>query len=84
MSGSGQHDRVALVPMDDQAIVGGIVNRNLLEIDFGVRQTFLENALEVRRIVGEYTEPADMVQRVRDHPAKILWLQKQITDPQTQ
>jgi len=33
MSGSEQHHRVALVSADEQAIIGGIVNRNLLEID---------------------------------------------------
>jgi len=84
MSGSDQHDRVALVSADDQDIIGGIVNRNLLEIDFGERQILLEEAQEVLRRVAPYTEPAAMVQRVCDHPAQIIMLQKQITDLQTQ
>ena len=49
MSGSEQHDRVALVSADDQDIIGGIVNRNPLEIDLGERQTLLEEAQEVLR-----------------------------------
>jgi len=49
MSGSEQHHRVALVSTDDQAIISGIVHRNLLEIDFGQRQTMLDEALEVLR-----------------------------------
>jgi len=44
MSESEQHDRVALVSTDHQAIIGEIVDRNLLEIDFGDRQTLLEEA----------------------------------------
>jgi len=82
MSGSGQHDRVALVSADDQAIIGRIVNRNLLEVNFGERQTLLEEAQEVLRRVAEYTEPADMIQTVSDHPVKIIELQKLITDLQ--
>ena len=69
---------------DDQAIVGGMVNRNLLEIDFGERQTLLEEAQVVLRRVAWYTEPAARVQRVCDYPAQIIALQKQITDLQTQ
>ena len=84
MSGSEQHDRVALVSADDQDIIGGIVNRNLLEIDFAERQTLLEGAQGVLRIVAQYNEPAAMVERVCDHPAQIIELQKQITDLQKQ
>jgi len=61
MSGSKQHDRVALVSADDQDIIGGIVHRNLQEIDFGQRQTLLEEAQEVLRRVAQYTEPAAVV-----------------------
>jgi len=39
MSGSGQHNRVALVSVDDQAIIGEIFNLNLLVINFGESQT---------------------------------------------
>jgi len=80
MSGSEQHNRVALVSADDQAIRGEIVKRNLLEIDFGERQTMLEEAPQVLRRVAEYTEPVAMIQRECDHPAQIFGLQKQITD----
>jgi len=83
MSGSEQHDRVALVSADDQDIIGAIVDNNLLEIDFGERQTLLEQAQEVLRRVARYTEPAAMVQRVCNHPTQIIALQKQITDLQT-
>jgi len=82
MSGSDQHDRVALVSADDQDIIGGIVNRYLLEIDFAERQTLLEEAQGVLRRVAQYIEPAAMVQRVCDHPAQITELQKRITDLQ--
>jgi len=72
------------VSADNQAIIEGIVNRNLLEINFGERQKLLEEAPEVLRRVALYTEPAPMVQRVCDHPAQIITLQEQITDLQTQ
>jgi len=84
MSGSDQHDRVALVSADDHGIIGGIVNRNLLEIDFAERQTLLEEAQGVLRRVARNTKPAAMVQRVCDLPAQIIELQKQITELQTQ
>ena len=44
----------------------------------------LKEAQEVLRRVAQYTEPAAMVQRVCDHLAQIITLQKQITDLQTQ
>ena len=72
------------VSADDQAIIRGIVSRNMLEIDFGERQTLLEEAQEGLKRVAQYTEPVAMVQRVCDHPAQIFALQKQITDLQTQ
>jgi len=83
MSGSEQHDWVALVSADNHDIIGGIFNRNLLEIDFGERLTLLEEAQEVLRRVAQYTEPGAMVQRVCDHLAQINALLKQITDLQT-
>ena len=69
---------------DNQDIIGVIINRNLLQIDFGERQTPREDAQEVLRRVAWYTEPAAIVQRVCDHPVQIIALQKQITDLQTQ
>lgn len=44
----------------------------------------LETAQEVLRQVAEYTNPANLVQRVCDHPAHIIVLQKQIMDLQAQ
>ena len=84
MSGSEQHDRVALVSADDQAITGGIVNRNLMEINFVERQAVLEEAQEVLSRVAQSTECTAMVQRVCDHPAQIIASQMQITDLQSQ
>jgi len=80
MSGSAEHDWVALVSMDNQATTGGLVNTNVLDIDFTERQTMLETAQEVLRRGAQYTEPQRVVQRVYDHPAKIIALLKQITD----
>lgn len=48
--------------MDDQAIIGGLVNRNILEIDYMDRQTMLQIAQEVLRRAAEYTDPASTVQ----------------------
>jgi len=84
MSGSDQHDRVTLVSSTDKDIIRAIVNRNLLEVELAERQTLLEKAQGVLRSVAQYTEPAAMVQRVCDHSAQIVKLQKQITDLQTQ
>jgi len=84
MSGSEQHDRVALVSADDQAINGGIGSRTRLKIDFWERQTSLEEAQDVLKSVALYTKHAAMVQRVCDHPAQMFALQKQITHLQTQ
>jgi len=84
MSRLEQHDRVSLVSTDDQAIIGEIVNRNLIEIDFAERQAILEEAQDVLRRVAQYTEPAAMVQRVCDNRAQLIALQNQITDLQTQ
>jgi len=72
------------VSADDQAIIGGIVNRNLLEVEFGERQTLSEKAQDVLQRVAQYTEPAAMAQRVCDPPPQIITLQIQITDLQTQ
>ena len=70
--------------VDNQVIIGGIVNKILLQIDFRERQTLLEEAQEVLRRDAEYTEPTDMVQRVCAHPRLNIALQKQITDLQAQ
>jgi len=43
-SGSEQHDWMALVSVDDQAILGGMVNRTIIDIDFEERQIMLDEA----------------------------------------
>jgi len=70
--------------MDDRAIIGAILHRNLMKIDFRERQTLLEDAHEVLRRVAEYTEPTATVQMVCNHPTHIISLQKPITDVQSQ
>jgi hypothetical protein len=80
MSGSEQHNQVALVSVDDQARLGGIVNSNLLEMDFREREAMLEEAHAVLRQVAQYTEPTSTVQQVCDHPSQIIALQKEMTD----
>jgi len=72
------------VSVDNQAIIGGIIRRNLMEVNFAERQAMLEEAQQVLRRVAQYTKPVAMVQRLCDPPAQIIALQKQITDPQTQ
>jgi len=57
---------------------------NLLEMDFAERQTMLERDQDVLWRVVQYTEPASLVQKVRDHPAQMIALQKQITNLQSQ
>jgi len=39
--------------VDNQANIGGIINRNILEIDFPERQMILEEAPEVLRRVAQ-------------------------------
>lgn len=72
MSGSEQNDQVAVACMDDRAFIGGSVNWNILDVDFGERQTMLVMAQEVLRRVAEYTEWGNVVQRVCNHPAQII------------
>jgi hypothetical protein len=83
MSDSEQHDQVALVSVDDKARIGGIVNTDITCVDFAERQVMLEEAQDVLRRVAQYTELASTIQRVCDHPAQILGLQKEITKLKT-
>ena len=62
----------------DQAIIGGMLPRNLMEIDIGERQTLLKAAQEALRRVAQYPKPAAMVETVCNHPAQIIGLQKHI------
>ena len=42
--------------MDDQAIMGAIVNRNLMEINFAERQAVLEEAQELLSRVAQHQQ----------------------------
>lgn len=68
-SGSDQHDRVSLVSMDDQNIMGGTMNSSIPDVGIRERQTIMETAQEVLRRVAQYTEPVSVVQRVCALPA---------------
>lgn len=61
MSGSVQQDRVALVSVDDESIMQAIINRNVLQVDFVVRQRMLKDVQKVQRRVAQYTELASTV-----------------------
>ena len=65
-------------------MVGGIVHRKLLEINFGETQTLLEEAQQELRRVVQYIEPTAMVQKLGEHLSQIISLQKHISDLQTQ
>ena len=68
--------------VDDQAIIGRIVNRTIQDMDFGERQTMMETAQEVLRLVAKYTYPSKVIQRECDHSAYMIALQKQNMDLQ--
>jgi len=56
MSRSEQHNQVALLSVENEAIMGVIVNRNIVEVDFARRQTMLHEAQEVLRRVAQSTK----------------------------
>jgi hypothetical protein len=70
MSGSEQHDWVALVSVDDQARIGAIVNTDIKSMDLAEEQAILEEAQDVLRRVAQSTEPGSTIQRECDHPAQ--------------
>jgi len=72
------------VSVDDQATIGGLVNTNLLDIEFAERQMMQESALALLRRVAQYTGSASLVLSVSDHTAQIITLQMQITVLQAQ
>jgi hypothetical protein len=80
MSGSNEHDRVALVSITNEAHRERIFNLNIVEIDFQEGWTMLEEAQDVVRRVAQYMEPASTIQRVCAHPAQRNLLLKVITD----
>lgn len=80
MSGSEQPVQVALLSFDDQAIIGGIIDTIILEVDFTERQTMSETAPEVLRGVGQYTNHANIIQSGCTPLAHIITLPKLMTD----
>lgn len=79
MSGSNEHDQVALVSINEKAHIEGIFTMNIVEVDFQERLTMLEEVQEVLRRVAQYTEHTSTIQRVCAHPAQIIQLLKEIT-----
>jgi len=72
------------VSVNDQAIIGGVINRNVLEVEVTERQRMLEEAQEVLRRVVEYIKPAITVQRVCDHLVQIIALLAKIMNVMAQ
>jgi hypothetical protein len=83
MSGSEQHDRVFLEPVDDQACIGGIVKRNLMGMVLAERLVMLKEAQEMLRWVAQYMECTSTAQRVCDTSTHIISLHEEITEPKS-
>jgi len=49
------------VSVDDESIMQAIINRNVLQVDFVVRQRMLKDVQKVQRRVAQYTELASTV-----------------------
>lgn len=64
----------------DQATIAEIVNRILLEIEYSVRQTMLDESQEVLNGIVWYTEYGSMVQRACDDIAHIIPIEEEITN----
>lgn len=60
---------------DNQAIIGGIVKRIIVKIDFTKKQIMLEAIQEVLRTVTQYTEPVSTIHRVCNRLAQIITVQ---------
>jgi len=82
MSGSNQHDRVALVSIEDHELIRDILNATVDRIGFEEKPHRLRHSEAVLLLVTQYTKPVGLEQRVCDHPADIIKLQKDITDIQ--
>jgi hypothetical protein len=70
--------------VDDHAIKGGIVNRDMPEIYIRERQVMLDGAQEVLRRVALETECTSSVQRVCDYLAQIFALPHENPDLNSQ
>lgn len=80
MSGSIQYNVVALVSLNDWGIIGGMINRNILKVDFDERQVMLKETQRVLRLVTWYTERVSTIQRVCNPLTQIIALQQEITE----
>jgi hypothetical protein len=74
MSKSYQHDRLAQVSGDDQELLGELLHTVTDGIAFEWTPLWSVHAQDVLLQVAQYTEPADLVQRVGNHPAEIIKL----------
>jgi len=75
---------VVLVSVDDQLLIGELLNANTDAIGFqGTKERFEQAEGVLQRLVL-YTEPTDLVQRVCNHPEEIIKLQKEFTDLKAQ
>lgn len=80
MSGSNQHDRVALVSVYNSQLTGELLNTNVNAMVFKETQERFGQAQEVLQTVALYMEPAELIQMVCNHPEEIIKLQKGIRD----
>jgi hypothetical protein len=78
MSESHQHHRVTQVSTDDQPLIGEIQNSTAEGIGFKKTQQKIIQAQEVLLWVEQYTESAELAQRVCVHPAKKIKLKNEI------
>jgi len=80
MSESEHLDHVAHVSVDDRALMGEVIDRSILRMRFEETLDMFGKPHKVLLQVARLMEPAEMVQRVCNHPKQILSLQKEITD----
>jgi hypothetical protein len=80
MSDSVQHHRVALVSVSDPVIIRGIIKKNVHEVNIGIRQISFGVSQEVLQGTAHYTEHTSNIQRVCNHLALIIALEKKIRD----
>jgi hypothetical protein len=60
---------VAQLSLNDQAIIGGIINRNMLKVVIRERLVKLKERQGVLRLVTQYTVHVSTIQRVCNHLA---------------
>jgi predicted metal-dependent peptidase len=75
---------VVLVLVENEELIGEILQAILKHIGFNEKQERLGQAQEVPLRVAQYTELMDLVHMVCTHPADIEKLQKKITELKVQ